>query len=206
MKTSFYTVPLLATLCLAAFESRIPAPATTPVVEVETFKVDAVHSSLLFKVRHLGVSEVWGRFNRFSGKVMFDADKVAAGSVELEIDANSVDTGDAGRDKHLRTPQFFNVKQHPKITFKSAKLNPGKDGAFEVEGELSLLGETRKVKAAAQFLGRKDSGSPRFGTRAGFSAKFTFKRSDFGMKYAIQNGMLGDEIEVVICVEGVLQK
>jgi polyisoprenoid-binding protein YceI len=102
-----------------------------------TYRIDPVHSFIIFRVKHLNTGFAYGRFNTFSGTFVVDERNPANSSIELEIDANSVDTGNSQRDDHLRNPDFFNARQFPKITFKSTRVRKLNDTTVEVQGNLT---------------------------------------------------------------------
>src|SRR3954454_2565602 len=106
----------------------------------DTYQLDPVHSSVLFKVRHLNVTDFYGRFNDLSGTVTFDEAGPANNSVQLQIKADSLDTHNEKRDQHLKSPDFFNVKQFPAIAFKSTKVEKLADNSYKVTGNLTLHG------------------------------------------------------------------
>ncbi|MFS8808445.1 YceI family protein, partial [Synechococcus sp. R6-10] len=105
-----------------------------------TYRIDPVHSFIIFRVKHLNTGFAYGRFNSFSGTIVVDEKNPANSSIELEIDANSVDTGNSQRDDHLRNPDFFNTRQFPKITFKSTRVRKINDTTVEVQGDLTMRG------------------------------------------------------------------
>ena len=164
----------------------------------ETYEIDAAHSTVIFKVRHLGVSNAYGRFNDFSGTIVADAGHPEKSSVEVTIKADSVDTANEKRDKHLRNQDFFNTKQFPVIIFKSTKVEKTGDKTGKATGDLFLHGVTRTVTVDLTFIGSgKD---PWGGHRAGFEAAFAIKRSDYGMKYLLEG--VGDEVHIIVSLEG----
>src|SRR5258708_120777 len=110
----------------------------------ENYKIDPVHSSISFKIQHSGISWVHGRFNEFSGSYTLDKDDPSKGTFELTIKPESVDTNNKGRDGHLRSGDFFNVKQFPALTFKSTGIKAA-DGNLEVTGDLTMHGETKPI-------------------------------------------------------------
>ena len=168
-----------------------------------SYEIDAAHSAVLFRLDHLGVSAAYGRFNTFSGSFTFDGDNPAGCSVEVTVDAASVDTAHEGRDEHLRKPDFFNAAEHKTITFKSTRVaGTTSPKHFDVVGKLTLRGVTKEVTVRMEKLGEKDLGE-RFGYRAGFEGTLRIKRSDFGMGYGIDNGSLGDEVKLILAFEGV---
>jgi polyisoprenoid-binding protein YceI len=195
---------LTAGAMLTGAGSPAPAPAAAALpAEASKYKVDPVHSTNVFKITHLGVSPFYGRFDKISGE--FSWDKAAGtGSFNVDIDAASVNSNNPARDKHLNSGDFFNTKEFPKITFKSTGVTKSGDG-FEIAGDLTLVGKTKPVKAMAKFGGEKDAGPQMGGVKAGFDITFTIKRSDFGVSYGVENGALGDEVQVMLGLEGAKQ-
>src|SRR5438309_11525612 len=108
----------------------------------DTFKVDPVHTFVLFSVQHLGIANTYGRFNDVSGTVVFDKDDPSKSSVELSVKTESLDTHDPKRDQHLKSPDFFNAKQFPAITFKSNKVAASSD-TYKISGDVTLHGVNR---------------------------------------------------------------
>jgi len=164
--------------------------------EAGTYDVDGVHSSVLFKVKHAGIAWFYGRFNGISGSFTLGND--GKGEVDLSVSAASVDTGNEKRNGHLKSPDFFNAVEFPTITFKGAL--EGEGDAWTANGKLTLHGVTRDVEAEVERVG---SGEAMKGFRTGLFATFTINRSDFGMKYGVDNGALGDEVEIIVSLEGV---
>jgi polyisoprenoid-binding protein YceI len=177
-----------AALLLIAAQSRA----------ADEFTVDGVHTSVSFKISHLDISSVHGRFNKFSGRIMFDKADPTKSSFEVTIDADSVDTNQAARDKHLRSPDFFNVKQFPTMKFKSTAVKALKDG-YEVTGDFTMHGKTKSITCVLK--GGKQTKDPLGATRIGFMTDFTLKRSDFGMDKATD--MIGDMVYISIGAEGI---
>lgn len=163
----------------------------------DSFGVDLVHSHILFRTKHLGLSYAHGRFNVFSGKFKLGE----APSIEIEIDATSVDTQNEKRDGHLKGPDFFDSEQFPKTTFKSTKVEDKGDGKYAVTGDLELLGKSKKISFEATKVG--EGSDPWEGFRAGLHASFTIKRSDYGMNWGIENGSVGDEVLIEVSLEGI---
>lgn len=164
----------------------------------ETYSVDAVHSSVIFRIKHLDFSYFYGRFNEVSGTFSIDTKNPAKSSFDIKIQAESVDTHSGGRDKHLRSPDFLSAKEFPVIHFKSTKVKKKSKSKYNVTGDLTLHGVTKSVKVVIEHVGSGEH--PRFGSRSGFEATFDIKRSDFGM-----NGMLGavgDELRLIVAIEG----
>lgn len=163
----------------------------------ESYKVDPVHSTLLFKVKHFGAGNFIGRFNDVSGSFVLDEKDPAKSTVEIQVKADSIDTANEKRNQHLKGPDFFNVKQFSSISFKGKSVKKGGDHAYEVTGDLTLHGVTKEVKIQVEHVG---SGKDPQGTqRAGFEATFKLKRSDFGMNFMV--GPLGDEVQIIASLE-----
>lgn len=163
-----------------------------------TYGVDLGHSNILFKCKHLGVSYQWGRFDKFDGEFILDAD-AAASSVSITVDASSVNSNSQGRDKHLRNSDFFNVKQFPEMTFKSTEVTMGEGDAYTVVGDLTFHGVTKSVTMDVTKVGEADTG--KMGQRAGFEGTFTIDRMDFGVDtYA---DMLGHDVTLMFAIEGI---
>ncbi|HVR70893.1 MAG TPA: YceI family protein [Vicinamibacteria bacterium] len=189
--------PRAAALAMAAALFTLPGPATA----AETFVVDTPHSEAAFQVRHF-VTKVRGRFNDFGGTILVDRANPAASSVELKINAASLDTAHAGRDKHLRSADFFDVEKHPEITFRSSQIVPRGQDRYDVTGTFTLHGVTREITVPVTFLGFMGSGP---GEKAGFSADFTLDRKDYGIVWnrVLDTGgaVLGDEVFISVNVE-----
>ena len=148
---------------------------------------------------HAGATRFYGRFNKITGEFALDAEDPAASSFNFEVDLDSVYTGNANRDQHLKSADFFNVAQFPAATFTSSAVKAAGDGAWEVTGALSLHGQTREITAMLEKTGE---GTFRGAPVTGVEARFTIKRSDFGMTYGIEGGGLGDQVSVIVSVEG----
>ena len=170
---------------------------------VTTWKIDPVHTSVEFAVRHLMITTVKGRFTGVTGIVKDDDRDPAKGEVEITIDAASIDTREPQRDAHLRSADFFDVETHPTITFRSRRIEAAQDDGFKLVGDLTMHGITREVALDVTSHGRvKD---PWGGERAGFSATAKVKRSEFGLTWnqLLETGgvAVGDDIKISIDVE-----
>jgi polyisoprenoid-binding protein YceI len=182
------------------------APAVRTVNGVElpaagTWVIDVSHSSVNFKVKHLGLAKTRGRFAGFEGTVEIGDDPRQT-HVEVSIDAASVDTHDPKRDEHLRSPDFFDVASHPKLTFRSTKVD-GRDDEWTLDGELTVAGVTRPIVLAVRYEGV--AGDPWGGTRAGFTASAQLNREDFGLTWnaALEAGgfLVGKTVSIDLEVE-----
>ena len=177
----------------------LAALALAPLSAGEVFKIDPGHSSILFKVTHFNVSQVYGRFNQFEGSIDYDGQNPSAMKVNLVIKAESVDTAQERRDKHLRSPDFFNANQFGDITFTSTKVESAGEGEYHITGDLTILGVTKSVSAHIKETGSGDH--PRGGFLRGFSGTATIKRSDFNMSYGLDSGALSDEVDLIFSFE-----
>lgn len=168
---------------------------------IMNYEIDTTHSMIIFRAKHNGVSYNYGRFNEFTGEIMISADRVIERTVEFEVKAASIDTGNQKRDQHLRSSDFFSAKQFPLITFKSTEVSEkeGQEDVLEVTGDLELHGVKKSITVDAKITGRakgKDGES-----LIGFESTFTIKRSEFGMTYGM--GGISDDIRITVSVEAV---
>lgn len=186
---------LFATALLASALATAPALAA-PV----SYKIDPAHTAVVFIVNHLGFSNAVGRFNSVAGDLVFDKEALQNNTVSVTIDTASVDTNHAKRDEHLKSPDFFNVKEFPKLTFKSTRVEKTGDKTGKLHGNLTLLGVTKPIVLDVTF--NKEGVSPASKQETvGFSARGTVKRTEFGMKYGAP--YISDEIELIIESEAV---
>jgi polyisoprenoid-binding protein YceI len=163
----------------------------------ESFTVDTGHSTALFRILHLGISNAWGRFDNITGVVDLDEKDPAKSEFDITILAESVNTGVAKRDDHLRGPDFFNARQFPKITFKSQSVRATGPDTYEAIGTLSLHGVSRPLTLAIKKIG---AGKTPFGDqRVGVDTIFQIKRSDFGMKNMLEG--VGDDVLLNVSLE-----
>ena len=165
----------------------------------QSFVLDNSHTSIIFSISHMGFSYCYGRFNTAKGSFTLDSSNPASNRFEFSIDTSSVDTNDKKRDEHLRGPDFFDARQFPQITFTSTSVAMGPDGMLNVNGDLTMHGETRKIVLPMKQL--KSGAGPGGKQRTGFFLKVPLKRSDYGMTGMIPN--IGDDVSVTISFEGV---
>jgi len=164
----------------------------------DTFKVDPVHTFVLFSVQHLGIANTYGRFNDISGTVVFDKDNPSKSSVGLSVPVESLDTHNSIRERSLKSPDFFDAKQFPTMTFKSTKAE-GSGETLKVSGDLTIHGVTKPLTVDFKKGGE---GKGVFGEmRGGGETRFTIKRSDFGMNF--EQGEVGNEVTIILSVEGI---
>jgi polyisoprenoid-binding protein YceI len=172
------------------------------------WNVDPTHSSVHFTVRHMVFAKVHGAFEKFDATLDLDDADLARSKIDVTIDAASINTKEDKRDAHLRSPDFFDVENHKKLTFKSKHIERQSDTEYRVTGDLTIHGVTREVPLDVELTGRgKD---PWGGERMGFSAKTTVNRTDFGLKWnqALETGgvLVGEKVEVSIDLEVMKQK
>lgn len=171
-----------------------------------TYAVDASHSHVGFKVRHLVVAKVRGRFADFDGTITI-ADDPQHGSVTVTVPLASIDTRDEQRDAHLRSPDFFDVEQFPTMTFRSTAVREVEAGRYEVDGELTVRGVTEPLTLQVSFDGT--ARDPWGGERLAFSATARLNREDFGLTWnqTLDTGgvLVGKDIDIEIEVEAVKQ-
>ncbi len=178
---------------------------TIPGYVAGTWTIDTLHSEVGFSVRHMMVSKVRGKFTKFDGEIV-TAGNLYDSSVTAEIDLASIDTGSEQRDGHLRSPDFFDTGNHPRMTYRSTGLRADGDG-FVLEGELTLKGVTRAVPLKLEVNG---FGPDAYGgTRSGFTATGQINRADFGVTWnaAIEGGgvVVADKVDLHLEIEAVLK-
>jgi len=174
----------------------------SPALAADTYQFDKSHTTVGFQVRHL-VTNVGGRFQDFSGTIQVDRAKPESSSVEFTIQTASIDTNESKRDEHLKSPDFFDVAKQPTITFKSTSVKPTGKDAYEVAGNLTLRGVTKRITLPVTFLG--EGKDPWGNEKMGFEIATTLDRKDYGMSWnkALDQGgvLVGDEVKVQISVE-----
>lgn len=180
-----------------------PTSTTTLPLTPGTYKVDPNHSGVYFKVRHIGLTNVHGRFDRFDASLVV-GDTLDATRIEATIDLSSVDTNNADRDTHLLSTDFFHADQHPSMTFASTAIRRVSDDDYELDGELTLNGVTQPVTLEVEFTGAEVfPGDGKL--HAGFSATADVNRDDFGVDFNMPMGVdkfaLGKKIKVEIEIQ-----
>lgn len=192
--------PALRTEAPALPAGAIVPPAGPP-AEGTTYTVDPVHSSVIFGVRHLGVSNFYGVFEEVTGTVVVDEEDLSRSRVSLEIPTDSLETRDEKRNGHLRSPDFFNTREFPSITFESSAVRSLAGDRFEVEGDLEVRGQTSTMTIEVEKVGE---GKTAFGdTRAGFEARFTVNLETLRMPVLekMSEAMLGREVRMIVSLE-----
>jgi polyisoprenoid-binding protein YceI len=181
----------------------LTALVATPLLAqtTEAWTVDKNHSSATFKIRHM-MANVVGSFRDFDGTLNIDRANPANSSVEFTIKSASIDTGSPNRDEHLRSPDFFDVAKHPAITFKSTAVKAKSATEFDVTGDFTMRGVTKRITLPVTFLGFAKT---QRGEKAGFEIETTLNRKDYGIEWnrALDEGgvLLGDDVKISINLE-----
>ena len=196
----FTTITRRTLIAAATLALSVSAFAATP-APAGNYKIDPAHSGAFFEVGHLGgVSRFMARFNDISGDLVVDTP--AKSTIKVQIKTDSIDSNHEGLDKHLKSPDFFNVVQFPTMTFTSTAVTLNPTGEGTVAGNLSLHGVTKPVTLTLKQIG---SGKGMKGeTRAGYVATGSIKRTDFGMAYGVP-GAATDEVDLRINIEAIKQ-
>jgi polyisoprenoid-binding protein YceI len=192
-------------LVAAIFAAAAAAPAAA-----ETYRVDITHSSFLFSANHIGYTNVFGWFRDWGGEFTFDPKAPENTKVKIEVKTESLDTNDRrlqaqggirGRDEHLRSADFFNVKEFPTMTFESTKVEKTGEKTGKLHGNVTLLGVTKPVVFDVTFNKVAPHPVPAYKgvMTSGFSIRGTIKRSDWGMKFGVPN--VSDEVALYIEIE-----
>jgi polyisoprenoid-binding protein YceI len=185
--------------------TETPAATETGIV---TYQIDPAHSSVNFSVRHLMITHVRGAFSKISGTLQYNTAQPDASHVDVEIDANSLTTGQPDRDNHLKSAEFLDTATYPTIKFQSTSAQANADGTGSVTGDLTIQGVTKSVVLEIESVSPEVNDS--WGSlRRGFSAETKIKRSEFGVTYnsPLEGGgvVIGEEIKITIDVQFVRQ-
>lgn len=164
----------------------------------ETYVIDPDHSSITFRIKHLGITFVYGIFPNTVGVYTFDDTALENASIWIKVKVADIDTGNQKRDRDLLGPDFFNEEKFPFIIFKSVSITASNDDQYSVTGELTLHGVTKKITVSAFKTGLYQD--PSGENRSGLETRFSVKRSDYGMKTM---AAVADKVELIVSVEGV---
>ena len=188
-----------------AFAQAKPAKMAYAPIAGGEYKIDPAHSTIGFSIRHYEINWVSGRFNNFSGTIRYDEQDPTKSSVEFSAKVESIDTGVANRDKHLRTADFFEVEKYPDMTFKSTRVERKGKGAYVLHGDLTLKGVTKPV--ALSFTTTGAVTDPRGNTRFGVEAQTKINRRAFnitwGKPFAGGGLDVGNEVNITLRLEAV---
>jgi polyisoprenoid-binding protein YceI len=166
---------------------------------IQTWKIDPAHSTAQFVVRHMMITNVRGAFTSVNGTVDHDPENPSASAIDVEIEANTISTGEPARDAHLKSADFLDVEKYPVIRFKSRGVAPNGDGDFHITGDLSIHGVTKEVVLHVEAPAAEGK-DPWGNARTGTSGKTKIKRSDFGLTWnaALETGgiLVGDDLKI----------
>lgn len=180
-------------IAMAAAVAASPQAQAAPA----RYQLDPEHVSMGFLVEHLGYAKVLGMFRAVRGSYSFDEDTGALSDVRIEVDTRSVFTSHAKRDQHLTSADFLNANEFPRMVFTATSARKTGDRNFEIAGQLELLGRSQPLTLTATW--NKSATSPLDKTYVmGVSARGSFKRSSYGMKYGVDNGWVGDDVPLII--------
>jgi len=203
--TALIALPAAFAVAAPAIQAESPPPVRAEAPAPATYQIDPVHSELSFRVRHL-IGRVAGTFNEWSGTLVLDPADLAGGRVDVTVQTASINTLNADRDAHLRTPDFFATDSFPTMTFRSQRVEVNGD-QLKVHGDLTLRGVTKPVVLSGRYLGRIGQ-DPWGKERVAFLASTTLNRHDFGVSFnqpAEGMSMIGDEVDIEIAIEAVKQ-
>lgn len=179
--------------------STASVPATTT-----TWTIDPVHSAAEFRVKHLMIANVRGRFTGVSGTLTYNAADISQSRIEASIDASTIDTRDPQRDTHLKSPDFFDVEKFPALTFHASRVTRRADGSLAVAGPLTIHGVTREVEFAVEGP-TPPVKDPWGNTRVAVTATTHINRRDFGLEWnaALESGgvLVGEEVAITLELE-----
>jgi polyisoprenoid-binding protein YceI len=165
--------------------------------------IDETHSEITFKVKHLVISTVTGKFKSFDASIEAENDDFADASISFEADINSIDTGNEDRDAHLKSDDFFKADEHPKLTFQSTSFKKTGDGEYKLTGDLTIRGNTKTVELDAEYGGTVED--PYGNTKAGFDVSGKINRKEFGLTWSAVteagNVVVSDEVKLNLNVQ-----
>jgi polyisoprenoid-binding protein YceI len=172
------------------------------------WNIDLTHSGINFSIRHMVVSKVRGRFGSYTGTLELNENDLSRSQVEVQIDAASIDTGVEQRDGHLRSADFFDAEKYPRLTYKSRRIEKLSDERYRVIGDLTIRDVSREVALDVEFGGRAKD--PWGNERAGFTARASLDRKDFGLGWnqVLEAGgvLVGERVDIDIELEAVKAK
>lgn len=188
---------------VAGFAVAAACALTLPKAQADDYIIDTkgAHAFVQFRIKHLGFSWLYGRFNDFSGEFSYDPKDASKNAITVDIDVASVDSNHAERDKHLRGKKFLNTDAHPKAKFVSTGYKPTGDKTAELSGNLTLHGVTKPITIAVEHIG--GGTDPWGGYRHGFEGRATIQPQDFGMALTKHLGPSAQEVELFLSVEGI---
>lgn len=196
----------LLTLALAAGLASLPAAPA--LAQAARYEIDPEHLTVAFLVDHIGYAKTLGMFRTARGSYTFDEANARLTAVRIEVDTSSVFSNQRKRDDHLKGPDFLNSSEFPRMVFTADAARRTGERSFEIAGQLQLLGKSQPLTLQATWNKSAESPLGGFGRKPyvmGVSARGSFKRSAFGMNYAVANGWVGDEVALIIEFEAIRQ-
>ena len=190
-----------AAVALGAYGLAISSAVAAP----EAYEIDPEHFSIGFMASHLGFQNQLGMFLEGEGSFTYDAEAATVSDLRVEIVSDSVFTNHKRRDRHLRSPDFLNAKEFPRIIFTGTSVEKTSETTGVVHGELELLGQTRPVTLEVTLNKAGVYPITHQKETLGISARTSFRRSEFGMAYAVDNGLVGDEVTLMLEFEAIKQ-
>ncbi len=192
---------------LIAFAAAVLFAGATAFAQTSTWAIDKNHSQVDFQTRHLGLSNVLGSLTGIAGTFVWDDKDVSKSSVDVTIDASTVDTSVDARNKHLKSADFFNIEKYPTLTFKSTSVKRTGAGKLQIIGDLTLAGVTKPVTLDVDGPATPQEQKSQQGTKivTGFSASGTLKRSDFNFGSKFPSAVISDEVKFTIDAEAAKQ-
>lgn len=206
MRFSSFSKSVLALCFVGLFSSlTLAAPPVPPVKESTNFGIDVAHSRIGFGVKHMVINTVYGNFNKFTGIIHFDEKDITKSSVEVTIKVDSINTNNEGRDKHLRSADFFDVEKFPEITFKSTKIVK-KGKGYECIGQFTMHGVTQNIAFPFIINGPVTIGGK---PRMGIEASLTLNRQLYGVSWSKKldtgGAAVDDNVNITLNIEAVKQ-
>ncbi|WP_225889788.1 YceI family protein [Indioceanicola profundi] len=201
MEPGLHRTVLMLALGIGLALSGGPAAA-----EPRTYRIDPDHASFAFRISHMGLAHVTGFFREVEGSFTFDEEAMTISDVKVEVATDSVDTGHKERDAHLRKKDFLWSEEHPTMSFVSTGTERTEERTGRITGDLTLRGVTRPVTFTLTYNGSRRYP---FGDKhhaVGAEARGAIRRSEFGMTYGLEGNLVGDEVEIVIGLEGIQQE
>ena len=175
-----------------------PVASATTTVPDTIWKIDDTHSMGLFRVQHFGAGMFWGRFDGVTGTITTSGTPIENISFNVSIDTNSISSANKDLDSHLRSPDFFSVKEFPEMNFKSTSTKKLEGNMWEVAGTITIHGITKPHVVQMELTGQSESAR---GKKIGFEAVFTIDRSEFGMTYGIEKNAIGKNVRIIVALE-----
>ena len=175
-----------------------PVATATATVPDMVWTIDDTHSMGLFRVQHFGAGMFWGRFDGVTGTITTSGTPIENISFNVTIDTNSISSANKDLDGHLRSPDFFSVKEFPEMNFKSTSAKKLEGNMWEVAGTITIHGVTKPHTVQMELTGQSESAR---GKKIGFEAVFTIDRSEFGMTYGIEKNAIGKNVRIIVALE-----